>query len=130
MSKTIQIIAALVLVLHGLIHLMGTAVYMKLTEIQGFSYKTTLLGGSWDLGENGIRVFGALWVAPAAGFILIAVSLLAGWEWWRPALVAVTLFSLVLTVVDWSIAYAGVVINTVILAVVWLGPRIGSWLSR
>jgi hypothetical protein len=130
MSKAIQIIAAIVFGLHGLIHLMGTAVYMELTEIQGFSYKTTLLGGRWDLGDNGIRIFGALWVVPAVGFIVVAVALLAGWEWWQPVLVAVTLFSLVLTVLDWSIAYAGIVINTVILAAVWLGPRIASWLSR
>lgn len=130
MSKTIQIIFAVVLGLHGLIHLIGTAVYMKLTEIQGFSYKTTLLGGRWDIGENGIRIFGALWVVPTVGFIVVAVALLAGWEWWRPLLVAVTLMSLVLTFLDWSVAYAGVVINLIILAVVWLGPRIASWFSR
>jgi hypothetical protein len=126
MSKTIQIISAILLGLHGLIHLMGTAVYMKLTEIQGFSYKTTLLGGRWDIGENGIRIFGALWAVPAVVFIVAAVALLAGWEWWRLVLVAVTLLSLVLTILDWRIAYAGVVINIVILAVIWLGPRITS----
>ena len=130
MIKTIQIISAIVLGLHGLIHLIGTAVYMKLTEIQGFSYKTTLLGGRWDIGENGIRIFGALWVVPAVVFIVAAVALLAGWEWWRLVLVAVTLLSLVLTVLDWRIAYAGIVINIVILAVVWLGPRITIWFSR
>jgi len=124
MIKTIQIIFAIVLSLHGLIHLMGTAVYMKLTEIQGFSYKTTLLDGRWDIGENGIRIFGALWVVPAVAFIVAAVALLVGWEWWRLVLVAVTLLSLVLNVLDWRIAYAGVVINLIILAVVWLGPRI------
>lgn len=126
MSKTIQIISAILLGLHGLIHMMGTAVYMKLTEIQGFSYKTTLLGGRWDIGEKGIRNFGALWIVPAVGFIVVAVALLGGREWYRLALVAVTLLSLVLTVLDWKIAYAGVVINIVILAVIWLGPRITS----
>ena len=38
----IKTIAALVLIAHGLIHLMGTIVYMKLGEIQGFKYKTIL----------------------------------------------------------------------------------------
>lgn len=63
---------------------------------------------------------------PVVVFIVAAVALLAGWEWWRLVLVKVTLLSLLLTVLDWRVAYAGVVINIVILAVVWLGPRIAS----
>lgn len=126
MLKIIQIILAIFISLHGLIHLIGPAVYMKLTEIQGFSYKTTLIGGRWNLGENGIRLFGALWIVPALGFILAAVALLAGWEWFQPALIVVTLISLVLTALDYRIAYAGVVINILILVGIWLGPRIIS----
>ncbi len=76
MPKTIIIIASIILVLHGLIHLMGTAVYMKLTRIQGLNYKTTLLGGRWDLGEGGIKVFGAL--ARAAHRRLVLSVRLAG----------------------------------------------------
>ena len=129
MSGIITIIAGIVLGLHGLVHLMGPAVYMKLTEIQGFTYKTTLLDGRWDLGENGMRIFGALWIVPDLGFIVCAAALLAGWEWWRPVIVAVTLFSLVLTALDWSVAYAGAVLNILILAVIWLGPRIVGWFS-
>ncbi|HHC72217.1 MAG TPA: ABC transporter permease [Thiotrichales bacterium] len=130
MLKIIQIVAAIVLVLHGLIHLMGTAVYMKLAELEGFSYKTTLLGGRLDLGEGGIRVFGALWVVPAIGFVAVGVALLAGWEWWPPVLVAATLFSLVLTALDWSVAYAGVIVNVLILAIIWIGPRFTGWVFR
>jgi hypothetical protein len=61
MPSFVKIIAVLVLIAHGLIHLMGTTVYMKLGKIQDFSYKTTLLNGNWNLGESGIRFFGALW---------------------------------------------------------------------
>ena len=130
MPKAMIIIAAIVLVLHGLIHLMGTAVFMKLAEIKGLTYKTTLLGGRWDLGEGGIRVFGALWAVAAIGFVAAAVALLAGWGWWRPVLVGVVLFSLALTTLDWSSAFRGAIINIAILAVLWLGPRIVSWFSR
>jgi hypothetical protein len=56
MPKLALAFAAAVLVLHGLIHLMGTAVYMRLADVQGLSYKTTLLGGRLDLGENGMRI--------------------------------------------------------------------------
>jgi hypothetical protein len=129
MLTTMIIIAAFVLVLHGLIHLMGTTVYMKLGTLEALPYKTTLLSGRWDLGEGGIRAFGALWAVAAIGFVVAAVALLAGWGWWQPTLIWVALFSLVLTALDWSNAYAGVIINIVILAVLALGPRIAGWLS-
>jgi hypothetical protein len=127
MSRTIQIIAAVVLGLHGLVHLLGPAVYMAITGIEGFSYKTTLLAGHWYVGENGIRIFSALWILPAVGFIITAIALLIGWEWWRSGLAAVTLFSMVLTVLDLSVAYAGVAITAVILAILYLSPRMATW---
>lgn len=130
MPKTIIIIASIILVLHGLIHLMGTAVYMKLTRIQGLNYKTTLLGGRWDLGEGGIKVFGALWAVAAIGFVAAGAALLAGWGWWQPVLVGVVLFSLALTILDWSSAFMGAIINVMLLAVLWLGPHIAGWFSR
>jgi hypothetical protein len=124
----IKTIAALILIAHGLIHLMGTIVYMKFGEIEGFNYKTTLLGGRWDLGVNGIRSFGAMWIFPAVGFIIIGIALFMGWSWWRSMLVPVTLFSLILTDVDWSIAYAGLIVNIAILGLVWWSPRILGWM--
>lgn len=127
--KVITILAAVVLILHGLVHLMGTVVYTKLGVVKGFSYKTTLLGGRWDLGENGMGVFGALWAVVAVGFLVAAVALLASWSWWKPVLIGVTLFSLVLTSLDWGVAIAGVIVNLGILAVLGLGPRLAEWFS-
>jgi hypothetical protein len=118
------IIVSIVLIVHGLVHLMGTTVYLKLGTIEGFSYKTTLLNGRWDLGETGIAVFGALWAVAAVGFVIAGVALLAGWSWWQPVLVGVTLFSLALTVLDWKTAFAGAIINIAILVVLWLGPQL------
>jgi hypothetical protein len=43
--KPLKIIAAVVLAAHGLLHLIGTAAYLKLADVQGFPYKTTVLGG-------------------------------------------------------------------------------------
>jgi len=45
MHRLLVSLAALLLVLHGLIHLMGTTVCMRLGEIQGLPYKTMLFGG-------------------------------------------------------------------------------------
>lgn len=124
MQTVLVAAAALFLAIHGLIHLLGTAAYMKLVEIEGLPYKTTLLGGRWELGERGIRVFGALWIVPAVGFVLAALALGLGWAWWQPLVVVAALLSLVLTALDWSEAYAGIAVNVIILALVWLGPTV------
>jgi hypothetical protein len=63
---------------------------------------------------------------PAVGFIAVAVGLLTKRRLWRSLLIPVTLFSLALTILDWSVAYAGIVVNAVILAIVWLGPRVAG----
>jgi hypothetical protein len=128
MTSFIKIIAALGLITHGFIHLIGTIVYMKLGAIQGFNYKTTLLGGRWDIGVNGMRSFGALWIFPAVGFIVIGIALLMNLSWWQSMLVPVTLFSMVLTDMDWNVAYGGLIVNTAILGLVWWSPRISGWL--
>jgi hypothetical protein len=120
--KPLKIIAAVVLAAHGLLHLIGTAAYLKLADVQGFPYKTTVLGGRWDLGEAGIGFFGVLWGVAAIGFVLAAIAFLMNLTWWRSVLLWVTLLSLVLTVLDSSDAYAGILVNSVILAVLWLRP--------
>jgi len=124
MTRALTILAAFLLIVHGLIHLLGTAVYARRHSINGLPYKTKLLGGRWDLGDAGIRVFGWLWVLPALGFVAAAAGLLAGRPSWEPLLLAVTIFSLVITLLDWSSAYMGAVIDVLILMLVFLHPRI------
>jgi hypothetical protein len=118
-----------VLVVHGLIHLMGTAVYMRLAEVKGLTYKTTLLSGHWELGEGGIRVFGALWVLPTMGFVAAAFALATGGAWWQPVLLWTTLLSLALTGLDWSNAFMGAIMDTAILVLLWLRPHFADWFS-
>lgn len=122
--KILVIIIPVAIFLHGLVLLMGTVTYMKLGTVQGLSYKTTLLGGRWDLGEGGMAVYGALWAVAAVGFVIAAVAMLAGWGWYRPALIGAAAFSLVLTVLDWRVASAGVILNVIILAWLLLAPNI------
>jgi hypothetical protein len=116
MSKILRIFAAFVLFFHGLIHLMGTTVYLKLGSLDGFPYKTTILNGQVNLGENGIALFGGLWALATLGFVVAALGLLLRWKVSQPLLLGVTLFSLLLTGLDWEIAFAGAIINLVILA--------------
>jgi hypothetical protein len=122
MSTLIRFSAAVILFFHGLIHLMGTVVYMRLGTLAEFPYKTTILG-SVDLGTSGIYIFGFLWTLAAVGFFWTAVGFLAKWKWNTRLLVTVSIFSLVLTVLDWQIAYTGVLVNVVILALLGVESR-------
>jgi hypothetical protein len=123
MSKWMLYLAGFILIAHGLIHLMGTTVYMRLGDVNGFSYKTTLLGGRWDVGSAGISLFGALWAVAAVGFIASSVGMLTGSSWWQAVLIAVSVFSLLLTGLDSSLAFAGIIVNLVILALLFWSRR-------
>jgi hypothetical protein len=119
-------LAAAVLALHGLVHLMGTAAYLKLAQVQGLPYKTTLLSGRLELGANGIAFFSIVWALIAAGFVVTAIALIADWAWWPAALIGVTLLSLSVTLLDSSVA-----VNLVILIgfVVATALRHNGWAS-
>ena len=120
---------AILLVVHGLIHLMGTTIYAKLGQIQGLPYKTTLLGGRWDLGERGIGVFGALWVLPAVGFLLAGAALFVNHAAWGSFAIVSCVVSLVLTLLDVHAAFAGAILDVLILVAIWVGPILRSQLG-
>ncbi|MFC1654187.1 ABC transporter permease [Myxococcota bacterium] len=122
MPRWITYASAIFLALHGLVHLMGFLVYLRITEMKDLPYKTTLLGGRWEAGEAGMRVFGIIWLLPLIGFALAAYGLFADNSWWRPVLIGTTLISLALTGLDYKAAYAGAIINGVILGVTILYP--------
>ena len=126
MTKVIPLLAALFVALHGLVHLIGTAAYMRLGRLEGLPYKTTLLGGRWDVGEGGMSVFGALYAVAAAAFVAAALAWQLRWDSWQALLLGAALFSLVITALDWQKAYVGVLVNVVILGALLLAPRIAS----
>ena len=113
-SRIVLFAVAALLVLDGLIHVLGAVVYMRLGEIDGFAFKTTLLRGRFDLGESGSRVFGALWLLPVFGFAFAGIRLWLGGSW-MPLLIVSAVVSLALTGVDWTVAWAGAIVDVAIL---------------
>ena len=119
-------IAAGIVIIHGLIHLMGFVAYWPLGEIAELPYKTTLLGDRWDVGKVGMRFFSILWLTAAVGLVGAAVGTVLGQEWWFPMMGAAVLLSLIVCVLDWQNAFRGAIVNFVILVpllLVW-GLRI------
>jgi hypothetical protein len=129
MGRTLMVAAAVVVAAHGVIHLMGTVVYTRLGHVEGLAYKTTLLGGWWDVGDAGISLFGVLWALPAVGFVAAAIALLVGWPWWPSVLLASSSISLALATLDWGNAYIGGIVDVAILAAALVLLRTGGALS-
>jgi hypothetical protein len=126
MTKLVLWFAVIVVVGHGLIHLLGTVSYLRLGEIEGLPYKTAVLGGAWDVGAGGARVLGVLWLVAALAF-LIAVALWFGSvAAWQPILLGAALGSLLLTGLDYDVAPVGLAVNVVIIATLLLAPRVGA----
>jgi hypothetical protein len=130
MSRTVFVALAVVVGLHGLIHLMGLVAYWPLGTLSELPYKTAVLGGRWELGAGGMRLYSVLWLIAAVGFVIVAAALIAGWSRWLPALFVVTLLSLIVTALDWGPAFRGAIVNILILAVLLIGPRVSNLLPQ
>ena len=126
MGKGMTITAGIILALHGLVHLMGWVAYWPLADIADLPYKTTLFNGTWNLGDGGMRIFSVLWLIVALGFVAAAIGVLTRQPWTAQVLVSATLLSLVITGLDWGIAFLGTAIDGVVLAALLVVPRIRS----
>lgn len=115
MSRLPTYVGSIILIGHGMVHLLGTVVYLELADVTEFPYKTTLLGSAVNVGDMGMRVFGVLWAVAAIGLVAAAGAVLTEWEHWPLLVSAVATFSLTLTVLDYTVAYAGIVVNLAIL---------------
>ena len=111
--------------IHGLIHLMGLAAYFPLGEIAELPYKTTLLGGRWDIGAAGMRLFSALWLAAAAGLMASVVGLALKRDWWLLMMGTAVLLSLIIIILDWQNAWRGAVLDLIILVPLLLAWGLG-----
>lgn len=63
------------LLIHGFAHLVGFVVPWKLAKLEEMPYKTTLLGGRWDVGDVGIRAVGLMWLFVGMGLFTLGGTL-------------------------------------------------------
>lgn len=112
----LQIAAAIFMLLHGLIHLVGVITFWKLGLHDQYSTKVL---GSVDIGERAMYVFGFFWLVITVAYVVVAYAMAADLSWWRDGLAAATVGSLALTVLGWKDAIFGTAINIVILVVLF-----------
>lgn len=132
-----SIIFGIFLILHGLVHLLYSGQSARLFELQkGMVWPD----GSWAfeglVGNEATRMLaiGAC-ILTAIGFVIGGIALFAAQAWWRPVVVAISVFSAVIFILFWdgqlqALANKGlfaILINLAILValLVFRWPRLG-----
>jgi hypothetical protein len=114
----IQTVAAVLLALHGVIHLIGFVTPWRIATLQGFTYRTTALNGALEIGDSGARLIGLVWLALAIGFVAADYGVWRGESWALGLTGVLAGVSLVLCVLGLPEAFAGIAINVIVLGVV------------
>lgn len=120
----IPVIFAIFLLMHGVAHLVGFVVPWRITTLKEMPYKTTILVDAIDVGDNGIRAVGILWLTGALAFVASAVGLFTLQSWWQSVTVASAAFSFFLCIVGLPDSRIGLFVNMVILVSILVGGPI------
>jgi hypothetical protein len=107
--------AAALLALHGLIHLIGFMSPWRIATLEGFAYRTTVLGGAQDLGAVGVRVIGLIWLGLTVGFLAAGYAVWGRKPWAVGLTGVLAMLSLIVCVAGLPETAAGVAIDVVIL---------------
>ena len=115
---------AFLLVAHAVAHLVGFVSSWKLATLAELPYKTTILSGRLDVGTQGIRVIGVLWLLAALAFLVAAIALVAVTGWAGRFMVAAVIASALLCVAGWPDARIGLAVNVGLALVLAIGARL------
>ena len=117
----LRIAAAAVVAAHGLIHLIGFVVPWGIAAVEGFPYRTAVLGGAVDLGDGGARLLGLAWLACAVGFVIAGIGIWRRAAWALPLTAGLALTSVAVCALGLPEAGAGIVVDLAILvAAAWV----------
>jgi hypothetical protein len=100
----------IVIVLHGLIHLMGGLNELGLAKIEGLNNVPTLVSLSGLLKT----LLGSLWFLAVFLFLLAGFGLLIGQAWWKMVALGAAILSQILIVIWWPAAKVGTIANILV----------------
>jgi hypothetical protein len=116
----------LLLFVHAVAHAPSFVVgAWQLRALPQLPYRTTLLAGSIDLGEVGIRIIGVAWLLVALSFTASGVGLALSLAWWQHTAYVAIAFSVVVCILGWPDSRLGLVANAVLAAILFAGTRFG-----
>jgi hypothetical protein len=114
--------------LRGAVHAIGFTVPWGLEGPKGVDYSTTLLAGSIDVGDAGVRLLGLVWLATGAALLGVAALLWRRHALAMPAAVGLLAVSLVLCVLGLPGSVYGLIIDIVLLGLLASVPERLVWL--
>jgi hypothetical protein len=123
MSPLVRRIFALVVGLHGLVHLIGFVVPWRLATLEGFLYTTSAAWDAVELGEAGYKLVGVAWLVVATAFVVAAVGLWSSRPWAWTLTTGAALASLPLCILGSPQALAGIFVNVAILVAIGVGRK-------
>jgi hypothetical protein len=124
LKHVMRFVLAVLLVAHGVAHLVGFVSSWKLATLAGLPYKTTVFSGHVDVGHAGIRVMGVLWLLAALAFQVAAFAVSTETGWAVRFTIAAVIASLILCVVGWPDARIGVAVNVGLVLLLVIGARL------
>jgi hypothetical protein len=126
----IRRMGAVAVALHGVIHLIGFVAPWQIASLEGFAYRTTILGGAQDVGDAGVRLIGLVWLGLTLGFLTAGYGVWRGKPWVVGLTGVLAVVSLIVCVAGLPETAAGVAIDVVILATVTYVASYKSHSSR
>jgi len=101
---------AVVIFIHGLIHLLGAVNELGLAKVEGFSNQTLFL-----IPQNTHPIFGVLWFIAVLAFLMTVFGLVTNRQWWRPVAIGAVILSQILILIWWPDAKWGTIVNVLII---------------
>jgi hypothetical protein len=75
-------IFTLLLIIHGIAHLVGFVVPWKILTLAEMPYKSTIFYNKIDLGHSGIKIIGIFWLLIALLFFIAALFFILQYQVW------------------------------------------------
>jgi hypothetical protein len=103
-----------ILVLHGVIHVLGTLAEWNLVEIEDFSGKTLI-----TLSDSVKKGLGFVWLIVMLLFLISAYGLYDDQDWWQILTIISIVISQILIIIWWPDAKFGTIANILIVALMY-----------
>ena len=103
MEINLHLIFTIVLLVHGVGHLLGViSIVGGLIKSSGFTTTSWVLTDRLGLSETIVRALGMLWLVATTGFIAAAWGFWSDMEWWRSLTWVMVVLSVGLLVLWWN----------------------------
>lgn len=119
-SRALRWVVGILLIGHGLIHLMGPLEIWDIADIDQMTGDPTLA-----IGDTATNVVATLWLVAMVILIAAGVAVIARRPWWRTMAVVGVVISQMAIIIWWGDAATGTIPNLLIVAAVVLAGRLG-----